>query len=219
VSLVSTHSDLPVVLLLGFEPFDGDAVNPSQDVVRALDGRVIAGHHVVTAVLPVVFASTLGALARLIDRTSPSLVLALGLAATRARLSLERVAINLIDARIPDNDGSQPVDVPVIAGAPAAYFTTLPVKAMARRMLQGGVPTELSLSAGTYVCNAGFFALRHLVAGRTPPVRAGFMHLPPLPDAGMSGVELGTQCLGVEIALRTALETDIDEAVPAGTIC
>jgi pyroglutamyl-peptidase len=215
---------LPAVLLTGFEPFGGDALNPSQEVLRELDGRRIDGHRVVVATLPVAFAPALGELARLVERERPVLALALGLAAGRARLSLERVALNLIDARIPDNAGAQPVDVAVIADAPAAYFTTLPVKAMLRALHEHGVPAELSLSAGTYVCNAACFALLHLAATQARGMRAGFMHLPLLPAQaahlpGTPSLDLATQCLGVEIALRAALSHEADLRDAGGTLC
>jgi pyroglutamyl-peptidase len=211
------------VLLLGFEPFGGDTVNPSQQVLNAFVGRKIAGHRIETALLPVAFAPALTELSRRVEATSPALALALGLAATRNRLSLERVAINLIDARIPDNAGAQPIDVPVIAQAPAAYFTTLPVKAMRGALVKAGIPAELSLSAGTYVCNAVAFSLLHLAATKCPAMRAGFMHLPLLPAqaaqlGSASSLDLTTQCRGVEIVLRTAIDTPIDLPEAGGTL-
>ena len=136
----------PVILLFGFEPFGGEEINPAQEVVRELAGERIAGHRVVPAELPVTFDGTMAALVEAIAREQPALVIGIGQADGRARISLERVAINLIDARIPDNAGAQPVDAPVIAGAPAAYFTTLPVKAMLAAMQSAGVPAELSFS-------------------------------------------------------------------------
>src|SRR5512141_1022392 len=116
---------VPKVLLTGFEPFGGESENPSHEIARALDGSVVAGHRVVAATLPTEFARVTGVLDQLIVRHRPELVLAGG----RAEVSLERVAINLVDARIADNAGMQPVDVPVVAGAPNAYFSTLPIKA------------------------------------------------------------------------------------------
>src|SRR5690348_13958078 len=142
----------PTVLLTGFDPFAGDAINPSWEIVRALDGETIAGHRVVAEKLPVVFGDALHALRATISRTEPALVICTGVATTRTRLSIERVAINVDDARIPDNAGSQPIDVPVAHGGPAAYFSTLPIKAMLRALEQAGIPAEISQTAGTYVC-------------------------------------------------------------------
>ncbi len=212
----------PVVLLFGFEPFGGEDINPAQDVVRELAGERIAGHRVVPAELPVAFDGALAALANAIARERPTLVIGVGQAGGRARIALERVAINLIDARIPDNAGAQPVDKPVIDGAPAAYFTTLPVKAMLASMQSTGVPAELSFSAGSYVCNAAFFALMHLLATSHPELRGGFIHIPYLPrqaaaHPGAPSMELGTLSKGIGIAIEAALLNDCERNFAAGT--
>ena len=122
---------LPTVLVTGFEPFGGEQVNPSGQIALALHGETIAAHRVVGAILPTEFARSLPALEGLIAAHRPSLVLALGVAGGRAGISLERVAINLIDARIADNAGAQPIDVAVVENAPNAHFSTLPIKARA----------------------------------------------------------------------------------------
>lgn len=214
----------PAILLLGFEPFGGDALNPSREVVRRFAGRRIAGHRVLTQVLPVAFGAVRDALERLLLARRPVLALALGLAAGRARISIERVLVNLVDARIPDNDAAQPVDVPVVPGAPAAHFATLPVKAMLRALHDEGIPAELSLTAGTFVCNAVGFALLELAATRAPGCRAGFIHLPLLPGQaarlpGTPSLDLDTQCRAIEVALRAALATREDRHDAGGTIC
>jgi pyroglutamyl-peptidase len=224
MATTSRRKSSPTILLLGFEPFDGGTENPSQRVLRALDGRRIDGHRVVARRLPVAFASAITELAQALDQERPAIALATGLAAGRARISIERVFVNLIDARIPDNHGAQPIDVPVVAEALPAYFATLPVKAMQHALQAEGIPAELSLSAGTFVCNAIGFALMHLAAARTPVPRAGFIHLPLLPAQaahlpGMPSLDLQTQCRAIEIALRTAVATAIDRRDAAGTIC
>jgi len=147
----------------------------------------------------------------------PALVLALGLAASRRALSLERVAVNLDDARIPDNAGRQPVDQPVMAGAPSAYFCTLPVKAMAAALERAGLPVELSLSAGSFVCNHLLFGLLHRLATRAAlrGVRGGFLHLPPLASGGP--LALDELVRGVRIALRVALSHRADLHRPGST--
>ena len=212
----------PVVLLFGFEPFGGEDINPAQEVVRELAGERIAGHRVVPAELPVTFDGALAALSDAIEREKPALVIGIGQAGGRARISVERVAINLIDARIPDNAGAQPVDVPVIEGADNAYFSSLPVKAMVAAMQSAGVPAELSFSAGSYVCNAAFFALMHLLATGHPDTRGGFIHIPYLPrqavsHAGAPSMELGTLSKGIGIAIEAALQCQRDLALPLGT--
>jgi pyroglutamyl-peptidase len=215
---------MPTILLIGFEAFGGDELNPAQEIVRELDGRRIEGHRVVSRVLPVAFAAAITEVAHALEQERPVLALAIGLAAGRARLSIERVFINLIDARIPDNHGAQPIDVAVVAEAPPAYFANLPVKAMLHDLLAAGIPAELSLTAGSYVCNAIGFALGHLAASRYTGMRTGFIHLPLLPAQasrlpGTPSLDLQTQCRGIEQALRSALLNTIDRGDVAGTIC
>ena len=210
------------VLVTGFEPFDGDTVNPSQDVACALDGAVVEGHRIVARVLPCAFESSLAALDAALAETKPALVVALGLAAGRAELSFERVAVNLVDARIADNAGAQPVDRLVIAGAPAARFTTLPVKAIVAALGEGGIPASLSLSAGSYVCNATFFVLMHRLARRRS-TRGGFVHLPLLPEqvaqrVGQPSLPLAVQVEGIRLAIATAVHVRTDVVYAAGSL-
>ena len=167
------------VLLAGFEPFDGAASNPSQDVVHALDGTCLANGRLLRGVvLPVRFGDASTALAATIERIRPCLVLALGLAGSRSEVAIERVALNLCDAGIPDNAGRRLCDTPVVEGGPAALFATVPVRAMLDALLAAGLPGVLSLSAGSYVCNEVFYRLLHAQAATRLP--AGFIHLPPL---------------------------------------
>lgn len=210
----------PTVLLTGFEPFGGDALNPSWLLAQALHGRQIAGRRIVAAQLPTAFAGSLPRLNALLTAHRPELVVCLGLAAGRSALGLERIAINVDDARIADNTGAQPVDVPVIAGAPAAYFSTLPIKAMRQAMLAEGVPAEVSQTAGTFVCNHVFYGLMHRLAtgrglGRT---RGGFMHVPLLPGQGQPSLPLASMVAGLRAGLRTALSVQHDVAAEGGAI-
>jgi len=140
-----------MILVTGFEPFGGDAFNPSQAVALALDGRVIAGRRVAGAVLPCVFGRANEVLRRLLRRHRPELVVCLGLAASRGEITPERVAINVDDARIPDNAGAQPVDRPIARGGPAAYFSTLPVKAIVAALLVRRPPASMLQPAATFV--------------------------------------------------------------------
>ncbi|MEY3251663.1 MAG: hypothetical protein RL227_636 [Pseudomonadota bacterium] len=217
------------LLLTGFEPFGGDAVNPSELVAAALHGQVLqAGGVRATVVaqrLPCVFGAAQRVLADAIEEFQPAVVLSLGLAAGRAGLTPERVAVNLVDARIADNAGARPCDAPVAPEGPAAYFTTLPVKAMVAAMRAAGAPAELSLSAGSFVCNEIFYALMHLLALRGPAgCRGGFMHLPLLPaqaqgPAGLRpSVALDLQVAAVSAALAAALAHEADIAAAGGSI-
>jgi pyroglutamyl-peptidase len=208
----------PVVLLTGFEPFGGDTRNPSWLAVQALHGREIAGHRVVAACLPTAFGQSLTSLRALLQAHRPVLALSVGLAGGRTALSLERVAINVDDARIPDNLGAQPVDSPVVADGPAAYFSSLPIKAMLQALQHAGVPAEVSQTAGTFVCNHVFYGLMHALA--TQPelrdARGGFMHVP---ASGPDGLPLDDLVRGLQVAVRAALQhaTDV-RGVAAGAL-
>jgi pyroglutamyl-peptidase len=211
----------PVVLLTGFDAFAGQRINPSWQVAQALHGREIAGHRVLAAQLPTVFDVSLQWLDALLDQHRPALVLCLGQAGGRSALSLERVAINVDDARIPDNAGAQPVDRPVVPGGPAAYFSTLPVKAMLQALQGEGIAAEVSQTAGTFVCNHVFYGLMHLLALRTDTtgVRAGFVHVPYVPPQGTPSMPLQDMVRGISLALHTALLTGRDIALAAGAEC
>ena len=174
-------SAAPTLLVTGFEPFGGDDINPSGELARLLHGHRVGAAQVAGVVLPCVFATALPALMAALQQHQPRWVLALGLAGSRSVVSVERVAINLMDARIPDNAGAQPVDQPVLASAPAAYFTGLPAKAIVADLVSAGHRAELSYSAGSFVCNQVFYALMRALAQR-PGVVGGFIHLPPLPQ-------------------------------------
>lgn len=205
------------VLLSGFGPFAGVGVNPSQQVAQALDGGSIVGAHVHALVLPTEFGAATGALLAVIARHRPQLVLALGVAPSRRAVSVERVALNLVDARIADNAGCQPVDAPVVPGGPAAYFSRLPVKAIVAALQRAGLPAELSPSAGSFVCNHVFYGLMHALR-RRPAVRAGFIHLPPAAPKAADGLTLARLEQAVRLALATALETEADLHAPGGRI-
>jgi pyroglutamyl-peptidase len=198
------------LLVTGFEPFGGATVNPSGQAARALHGHVIGGARVVGIELPCVFGRSIDTLRAALESQRPQLVLALGQADGRCDFSLERVAINLDDARIADNAGAQPIDEPVAARGPTAYFATLPIKAMVAALRSAGYPASVSYSAGTFVCNHVFYGLQHALAARRRTVRSGFMHLPLLPEqaaleAGKPSLPLALLVEGVALALATAL--------------
>ena len=168
------------ILVTGFEPFGGQSLNPSWEVARALHGWTLEGAQITSVQLPCVFAQALPALQQALAQHRPDIVLALGQAEGRCDFSVERVAINVMDARIADNAGAQPIDVPVIAGGPAAYFSTLPIKSLVAGLKAAGFPASVSQTAGTFVCNQVFYALQHTLAGLG--VHSGFVHLPLLPE-------------------------------------
>ncbi|MEV7971676.1 pyroglutamyl-peptidase I [Cellulomonas sp. NPDC089187] len=205
------------VLLTGFEPFDGQPVNASWAAVTEV-GRCWSGPEaLVTAQLPVSFTRAPERLRALIVEHRPTLVVAVGEAGGRGRVSIERVGINVQDARIPDEDGAQPVDVPVLPGAPTAYFSSLPIKAALLAVQDVGVPVEVSNTAGTYVCNTIAFALAHELA--TTGARGGFVHVPRLPEQMPTGqpslsAELSGRALTAVI--ESALAHPVDVPMAAG---
>ncbi len=213
----------PCILLTGFDPFGGESTNPSWEIARALDGWTCEGRVVRAALLPCVFGDALQRLDDAIAAHRPELVLCLGQAGGRAEISIERVALNVDDARTPDNLGRQPIDVEVVPDGPAAYFSTLPIKAVARDVRAAGVACAVSNTAGTFVCNHVFYALMHRLA--TVPAlaqaRGGFVHVPFTPEqaAGRPGVPsmaLAQQVEGIRAALRSALVTRDDVRETAG---
>jgi pyroglutamyl-peptidase len=215
-------STIPRILLAGFDPFDGESINPSWEAVRTLHGKRIGGHLIVAQQLPTEFARSLRELKAAVREIAPTILLGVGQAGGRQQLSIERVAINVQDARIPDNAGAQPVDEPVITGGPAAYFSTLPIKAMLAALHTRGLPAEISNSAGTYVCNHIAYAMLHLAAKRRG-ARAGFIHIPYLPAQvvrlrGAASMAQADVVRGLEIALRTAIATPHDCKIAGGAL-
>ena len=210
----------PTVLLTGFDAFGGELINPSWLAVKALHGRQIASHRIITAQLPTVFDESLIALRALLMEHRPALTICVGQAGGRNAMSLERIAINVNDARIADNAGAQPVDTPVAAGAPAAYFTRLPIKAMWVALQKEGVPAEVSQTAGTFVCNHVFYGLIHFLATQRgfKHKRGGFIHVPLIPEQGAPSMPLADMTRGLQIAVRCALGTAQDVNVGAGAI-
>ncbi|MGH8642073.1 MAG: pyroglutamyl-peptidase I [Burkholderiales bacterium] len=164
-------------LVTGFDPFGGGRMNASLEAVRRLPPR-IGSLDLVTAALPTSYARSIPALKGAIRDARPGIVLCVGEAGERSLLSVERVAVNLQDARIPDNDGAAPADRPVVRGGPAAYFSTLPVRRMVAGLRAAELPAELSTSAGTFVCNHAFYGLMHLAAATKRSFRGGFLHVP-----------------------------------------
>jgi pyroglutamyl-peptidase len=206
------------VLVTGFEPFGGGATNPSQEIARALAGREIAGRRVAGAVLPCVFGDANHALRRLLREHRPELVICLGLAAGRSGITPERVAINVDDARMPDNAGCQPVDQPIVAGGPAAYWSTLPIKAIVAALRTRGIEASVSQTAGTFVCNHVFYGLMHALR-RRPGVRGGFVHLPEEAGRGgadASGLSREAMIAAIAEAIAVALCTRRDRRITGG---
>ncbi|QDY91483.1 pyroglutamyl-peptidase I [Arthrobacter sp. UKPF54-2] len=210
-----------MILLTGFEPFGGETTNPSWTAARGAAALLRAeGHEVAAVELPCVFGDAIAALQAALAQHRPELVVCAGQAGGRARISLERIAINCVDARIPDNAGNAPVDEPVVPSGPAGYFSTLPVKAALEALGAAGIPAEVSQTAGTYVCNHVFYGLMHALR-LAPGTRGGFVHVPFGPDqvpegSGLASLPLEQMTQALAVVVRTALATTADLKVAAG---
>lgn len=212
------------VLVTGFEPFGTDSTNPSWQAVQQLaadwaddDVRLVVEQ------VPCVYGAAIDTLRAAVLQHRPDVVVAFGQAGGRAGITPERVAINMDDARIPDNAGQSPVDTPVVTGGPAAYFTGLPVKACVRALHEAGIPAEVSQTAGTFVCNHIFYGLMNLVATEHPQLRAGFVHVPfsheQVADRpGVPSLSLATMSEAAEIVVRTCLTTSTDVVEAGGAL-
>ena len=206
------------LLLTAFDPFGGETLNPALEAVKQLPDR-IGGVEIIKLEVPTVFGKAIDRVTAAIRQEKPDAVLCIGQAGGRRGLTPERVAINIDDARIPDNEGNQPIDRSIVVGGPAAYFATLPVKAMVQAIRDVGLPADLSNTAGTFVCNHLLYGVLHLLATEYPSVRGGFLHVPFLPEQAaarpspVSSLPLADIVRGLEAAIR-AIETNAAD-IPA----
>lgn len=197
-------------------------MNPSWEAVRIAAVELEdAGYEVHTTQLPCIFGDSADVLRAALRAVRPDVVLSVGQAGGRERLSLERVAINVDDARIRDNAGNTPIDAAVVDGGPAAYFSTLPVKSCLQELTGRGVAAEISQTAGTFVCNHVFYALMHeLGGGSHPRTKGGFIHIPfapeQVPDGSAASMELATAAAGLAAVARVSLRAGQDMAIGAG---
>ncbi len=196
------------VLVTGFEPFGGEKINPSWEAVKALPDEM-AGAEIVKHCLPVTFRGVREILPRLIVKERPDVVILTGQAGGRPNITIERVAINVMDSEMADNEGFKPEDEPLFEGAPAAYFSTLPIKAIVRALRNARIPASVSNSAGTYVCNAAMFTALHTIGVAGMETRAGFIHVPfsheqaldkPRPSMAQKTINKA-----IEVAVRTSI--------------
>jgi pyroglutamyl-peptidase len=206
------------VLVTGFEPFGGATVNPSADIARHMHGRRIGGHEIAGMVLPCRFDAAVAALKKHLLALDPALVVCVGQAGGRAEITPERIAINVDDAQIPDNAGRQPVDVRIVKNGPAAYWSTLPIKAVVAALRKRGIPAAVSQTAGTFVCNHVFYGLMHALRTR-PQVRGGFVHVPFLPEQARDGqpsLVLSVMIDAIEKTVAVSLGTQRDIRAKGG---
>ena len=195
------------ILLTGFEPFDGDTINPSGEVAKQLDGKVIGDCMVRSVILPVQHEAARAVVAPLLEAPGLTSVVHLGLAGGRARVSLERVAVNVMDYSRPDAHGQVLRDVACVEGGSAAYFSTLPLREMLAALTAEGIPAAISNTAGTYLCNDVSYTTLHALAQRGLTIPAGFVHLPFLPSMVVAhgleepSMDLPVMARAIEIAL------------------
>lgn len=212
---------MKTLLITGFEPFGGDELNPALEAVKRLEGLQLEGARVVTCTVPVVLQTSIDAVIGAIKTHKPDYVMTVGQAGGRSAITPERVAINIDDYRIPDNEGNQPIDQKVVENGPDAYFSTLPIKAMVKAMQDKGIPAQLSNTAGTFVCNHLFYGVQHYL--RDTNINHGFVHIPLMTNQCLDGskptMSLDTIVEGLAIAAQAIVDNDKDISFGAGTIC
>jgi len=192
------------ILLTGFDPFGGEAINPAWEAVSRIPDHV-NGHRIVKVQVPTEFESAASVVLEARDACGADAILCVGQAGGRSAISVERVAINLADGRIPDNAGYQPVDQPLFEDGPAAYFSTVPVKAMVAAIQHEGIPAVVSYTAGTYVCNALLYQLlRRLALRRCMPIPTGFIHIPYAPEQVVNKPS-GTPSMAIDTVVQALM--------------
>lgn len=212
------------ILLTAFDPFDGDSVNPALESIRLLPDQ-IGTIEIIKLEVPTIFGKSIDTVNAAIEKELPDAVLCIGQAGGQYDLTPERVAINIDDARIKDNEGNQPIDQPIYPDGAPAYFSTLPIKAMVKNIRAAGIPASVSNSAGTFVCNHLMYGLLHTLSNRYPHIRGGFMHVPYTPGQVVN-LSSPAPCLsardiaaGIEAALMAIAENEQDITSVEGKIC
>lgn len=207
-------------LITGFDPFGGETINPAFEAVRQMRDR-IGECEVVKLEIPTVFGRSLEVLEAAIEREKPEIVICVGQAGGRFGMSVEKVAINLNEARIPDNDGNQPFDSKIKDDGETAYFSTLPNKAIVKHMKESGIPAQVSYTAGTFVCNHVLYGLMYMIDKKYPNLKGGFIHVPYLPEQvmdkrNMPFMEVTSIAKALEVALEVTAEYPEDIEFPVG---
>lgn len=195
------------ILISGFQPFGGEAINPSIEAVKRLPKEIDA-HEVIGIEIPVEQYTSLKVLEDAIKMYQPDVVICVGQAGGRSAISIERIGINVDDYRIADNAGNSPIDEAIIKDGPDAYFSTLPIKAIVSEIRKAGIPAEVSNSAGTYVCNHVMYGVSHMVKDKN--IRSGFVHIPFLPQQVSDKPQYASMTLDVIVeALTIMIQTTI----------
>lgn len=210
------------ILVTGFDPFGGESINPSWEAVKLLPDT-IAGVQVVKQLLPCVFVKAGKVLDEAITANKPDMILCVGQAGGRTNLCMEKVGLNIMDGRIADNEGYQPIDVTIREDGETAYFTSLPIKAMVADMREAGYPASVSYTAGSYVCNYILYETLYLISKKYPGIKGGFMHIPFAPEQAANNktnpasMPISTIAKGLEVAIASAVQHKDDIKVNEGT--
>lgn len=211
------------VLITGFDPFGGESINPALEAVKLLPST-ISGAEVIKIEIPTVFRKALEHIEAAIEKHNPDIVISIGQAGGRFGITPERVAINIDDARIEDNEGNQPIDLPIYEDGQSAYFSSLPIKAMVKEMSENGIPGSVSNTAGTFVCNHVMYGILYLVDKKYPNIKGGFIHVPFIPNQVITkpntpSMSLSDISKGLELCIKAAVENNNDVKIVGGTIC
>ncbi|WP_022819247.1 pyroglutamyl-peptidase I [Fusobacterium russii] len=212
------------ILVTGFDPFGGEKINPALEIIKLLPSS-IEGNEIKVLEIPTVWRESIRVIEEEIKRFNPDFILSIGQAGGRTDISIERVAINIDDFRIKDNAGNQPVDEKIFEDGENAYFSTLPIKAIQKKIKDNKIPASISNSAGTFVCNHVFYGLRYLTEMKYKNIKAGFIHIPYLPeqvidkDNSIGSMSLETILKGIELAIKAIFENEIDIKAIGGEIC
>ena len=208
------------ILVTGFDPFGGEPVNPAIESVKLLPDT-IAGAEIIKLEIPTVVHKSLEKIDAKIAECDPDVILSIGQAGGRPDITVERIGINCDDCRIPDNEGNQPVDEPVFADGPAAYFSTLPIKAMVEKIHEAGIPASISNTAGTFICNHVLYGVRYICEHKYPGKKRGFIHIPFMTSQcvdkrNMPCMSLYDIVKGLTAAIEAIVTTDEDIKVTGG---
>lgn len=211
------------VLITGFDPFGGEKINPAYEAVKRIKDK-LGNIEVVKAEIPTVFGKSLEVLEGLIEKEKPDAVICVGQAGGRAGITIERVAINQDDARIPDNEGNTPIDLTISEDGENAYFSSLPIKSIVENSKKENIQCSISNTAGTYVCNHVMYGLLYMIDKKFNGVKGGFIHVPFIPEQVLNrpstpAMSINDITRGLEVAIETSVNIDNDIKVTGGQIC
>ncbi|WP_291647586.1 pyroglutamyl-peptidase I [Clostridium sp.] len=211
------------ILITGFDPFGGENINPALEAVKKLPDTIL-NNEIIKLEIPTVFGKSIETIEDSIIKHNPDVVISVGQAGGRFGVTPERVAINIDDARIKDNEGNQPIDISIFKDGETAYFSNLPIKAMVKEMTENGIPASVSNTAGTFVCNHVMYGVLYLIDKKYPNMRGGFIHVPYIPSQvttkpNMPSMSIDDISKGLELSIKAIIENSSDIKTVGGAIC